>query len=184
MTQRSDLSQLLLAWQQGEISARDAITPALYAELRRLASRAMAAERPGHLLQTTALLHEAFERLLDVEVDLQGRQHFFALAARVMRRVLVDHARSVGRQKRGGDVQHVDITIAAHVADAGLNSFVELDEALTRLEQRDPRMAQAVELVYFGGLSYEEAAAHLGISRSVLAEDLMFAKAWLRTAMS
>lgn len=184
MTDKQEFTSLLLAWQRGDDGALEALSPYMYAELGRLAGRAMAGEAAGHTLQTTALVHEAFLRLVDAEVDFQGRQHFFTLAARMMRRILVDHARARRRAKRGSGQRPLDIDVAAEIAAGSEADILEVDEALTKLADNDPRLAQTVELVYFGGLSYDEAAAELGISRSVLGEDLKFAKAWLRKAMS
>ena len=185
MSAKHEFTSLLLAWQQGDEQALQKLSPFVYQELRRLAGRAMAGEGAGHTLQTTALVHEAYVRLVDAEVDFQGRHHFFALAARMMRRILVDHARAKRRVKRGGNESPVDLEVAAHIAaGSGGTDILELDEALTKLAENDPRLAEAVELIYFGGLSYDEAAAELGISRSVLGEDLKFAKAWLKNAMS
>jgi RNA polymerase sigma factor (TIGR02999 family) len=181
---RSNVTTLLAAWQSGDQAALEELSPYIYQELRRLAGRAMAGETPGHTLQTTALVHEAFVRLVDAEVDYSGRQHFFTLAARMMRRILVDHARGKRRDKRGGGQRPASLDTAVDVADGDAISIIELDEALEKLAAHDARMAEAVELIYFGGLSYEETAETLGISRTAVFEDLTFAKAWLKNAMS
>jgi len=144
----------------------------------------MAGESAGHTLQTTALVHEAFVRLVDADVDYQDKQHFFQLAARMMRRILVDHARAKSSAKRGGNQGHVALDTSIEVADGDSIAIMELDDALEKLAARDVRMAQVVELIFFGGLSYEETAAALGISRTLVFEDLTFAKAWLKKAMS
>jgi len=183
MAPETDFTNWLIGWQQGDRAARDALLPHLYEELRRLARRAMSAESPGHTLQTTALVHEAYLKLVQASPEFTGRQHFRALAARMMRRILVDHARSRDREKRGGGQIHVSLTEAEGVAGEQGADILHLDEALDRLAAKDERMAQAVELVYFGGLSYEETASELGISRSTLGEDLRFARAWLRAEM-
>jgi RNA polymerase sigma factor (TIGR02999 family) len=184
MTEHEDITGILAAWQAGDRAALDKLLPLVYSELRRLAGRAMAGEGAGHVLQTTALLHEAYERLIDADVKLEDRRHFFALAARVMRRVLVDHARAKRSEKRGGGVRHETLNPSIAIEGESPLTILELDDALGKLAEQDPRLAEAVELVYFGGLSYEEAAAELGVSRTALFEDLTFAKAWLRRAMS
>jgi len=179
-----NVTSLLIAWQAGDRNALEQLSPYIYQELRRLAGRAMAGESSGHTLQTTALVHEAFVRLVDAEIDVRGRQHFFMLAARMMRRILVDHARAKRRDKRGGGQRPSSLDTAIGVSDDESISIIELDEALEKLGQHDPRMAEAVELIYFGGLSYDETAAALGISRTAVFEDLTFAKAWLKNAMT
>jgi RNA polymerase sigma factor (TIGR02999 family) len=183
MSEHEDITGMLAAWQAGDRTALDKLLPRVYSELRRLAGRAMAGEGAGHLLQTTALLHEAYERLLDADVGLENRRHFFALAARVMRRVLVDHARAKRSEKRGGGLPHETLNPSIAIAGESPVTILELDDALRKLAEQDARLAEAVELIYFGGLSYEEAAAELGVSRTALFEDLTFAKAWLRRAM-
>jgi len=179
-----NVTALLAAWRGGNQAALEQISPYIYAELRKLAGRAMAGESAGHTLQTTALVHEAFVRLVDADVDYQDKQHFFQLAARMMRRILVDHARAKSSAKRGGNQGHVALDTSIEVADGDSIAIMELDDALEKLAARDVRMAQVVELIFFGGLSYEETAAALGISRTLVFEDLTFAKAWLKKAMS
>lgn len=184
MGDRDQVTNLLIAWQGGDDAALEELSPYVYQELRRLARRAMDGESSGHTLQTTALVHEAFERLIDAAVDYSGRQHFFALAARMMRRILVDHARAKRRAKRGSGEPQLPLEAAAHASAEDSASVIELDDALTKLADFDARMADTVELVYFGGLSYEEVATTLGVSRTSVFEDLRFAKAWLKNAMS
>jgi RNA polymerase sigma factor (TIGR02999 family) len=188
VSNKDQVTNLLIAWQGGDESALEQLSPYVYQELRRLAGRAMEGESSGHTLQTTALVHEAFVRLVDAEVDYRGRKHFFAIAARMMRRILVDHARAKRRAKRGGREVHVPLDAGGDVetepAATDLASVLELDDALTKLAAFDSRMADTVELIYFGGLSYEEAADTLGISRTAVFDDLRFAKAWLRNAMT
>jgi RNA polymerase sigma factor (TIGR02999 family) len=186
MNESLDVTGLLVAWRDGDEAALERLSPLLYTELRRLAGAYMAREAPGHTLQATALVNEAFVRLVDADVDYRDRRHFFALAARMMRRILVDHARTRERDKRGGGVVALSFDEEQHVP-AGTSdgtSILELDEALSRLGEIDARMVEAVELIFFGGLTYEEAAEVLGISRSTLFEDVRFARAWLKRAMS
>lgn len=182
MTARpEDITELLLAWRQGDDAARDALAPLVYQELRRLARRHMGGEQPDHTLQPTALVNEAWLRLIDVRrVQWQDRAHFFAVASRMMRRVLVDAARARRSRKRGGGAQ--DITLDSRV-DLGIPQNVDviaLDDALAGLEQLDPRKCQVVELRFFGGLSGEETAEALGVSSATVARDWTFARTWLR----
>jgi RNA polymerase sigma factor (TIGR02999 family) len=175
----SDLTTLLNAWQAGDRAALERVVPELYEELKRLARRAMRGERGGHTLQATALVNEAYLKLADAGIEIANRTHFLALSARMMRRILVDHARARGRAKRGGG-QTALVLEESLVADARPEAdLLEFDDALNRLAQLDERPARVVELIYFGGLSYEEAAEALGVSRTTLVKDLRFAKAWL-----
>lgn len=183
MNRKQDVTSLLSAWQAGDSAAMEQVSPYIYEELRRLARHYMSGENPGHTLQTTGLVNEAFMRLVGGEFDYPSRSHFFALAARMMRQILVDHARGRRREKRGGGQRNLTFDEAAHVDGRSAQTILEVDEALTRLADQDPRMAQAVELVYFGGLSYDETAEVLGVSRSTLGNDLKFAKAWLKDAL-
>ena len=183
MNSRRDVTSLLSAWQAGDEGALDQVSPFIFEELRRLARHHMGGEKPGHTLQTTGLVNEAFMRLVGGEFDYQSRSHFFALAARMMRQILVDHARGRRREKRGGGQRNLTFDEGAHLDAGAPQTILEVDEALTRLATHDSRMAQGVELVYFGGLSYEETAEVLGVSRSTLANDLKFAKAWLKEAL-
>jgi len=179
------VTQLLHAWSEGEPQALDRLTPLVYDELHRLARRHMAHERPGHTLQTTALVNEAYLELVDsVQADWQNRAHFFAVCARVMRRILVDWARSRNMFKRGGGVHLVgleDTFVGAQEPDAAL---VALDDALSALAECDARKARVVELRFFGGLSIEETAAVLRISEETVQRDWRFAKSWLRRELS
>ncbi len=184
MNNRNDITGLLNAWQDGDESALESLAPVVYEELRRLAGSYMRAERDGHTLQATALVNEAFMRLSNGQVDYENRKHFFVIAARMMRRVLVDHARGKNRQKRGDGVLEVTLTGDARMADEQTElPILALDEALTSLAQSDPRSASAVELVYFGGLSIDEAAEALGISSSTAYEDMRFGRAWIKKAL-
>lgn len=175
----TDVSVLLRAWSGGDQTALERLTPVVYRELHRLAGRYMRRERPGHSLQTTALVNEAYMRLVGyTRMRWQDRAHFFAVAAQVMRRILVEHARR-HNLKRGGDVPHVALDEAALVgADADVD-LVALDDAMTALARVDPRKMQVVEMRFFGGLSVEETAEVLGISPVTVKRDWRMAKAWL-----
>jgi RNA polymerase sigma factor (TIGR02999 family) len=174
-----EVSQLLLAWKRGDEQAVERLMPILYEELKRIASRHLRGESTGHTLQTTALVHEAYLRLVGSDVLWEGRGHFFAVAAQVMRRVLVDHARGRGRAKRGGGVAPVGLQEDLAASPERPADLLDLDEALQRLSALDPRKAQIVDLLYFGGLSYEETAAALDISPATVHRDLRLARAWL-----
>ena len=175
----TEVSRLLLAWRNGDPAALDRLIPLLYDELHALASRQLRGERPDHSLQTTALLHEAYLRLVGADVHWEGRVHFFAIAARTMRRILVDHARANARVKRGAGVTPITLGDEIGAADGPSADLVDLDEALNRLSALDERKARVVELHYFGGLNYEETAAALEISTATVHRDLRMAKAWL-----
>jgi RNA polymerase sigma-70 factor (ECF subfamily) len=176
-----DVTGLLLAWQAGEPGALDRLIPLVYAELRHLAHAHMLGERPGHALQTTALVHEAFLRLVDVRaVRARSRTQFFALCAQVMRRILVDAARARNARKRGGEVLHVALPEGLLVAeDANGPDLVALDDALDALATFDARMAKVVELRYFGGLTLQETADTLGVSPDTVTRDWKLARMWL-----
>ena len=176
MSVPANFTQLLTDWRSGEPSALERITPLVYDELRGLAHKYMRRERGGHTLQATAVVHEAFMRLIQANVPLQDRTHFFALASRLMRRVLVDHAKSRTRIKRRTGESAVE------PAAADLD-VVALDEALEGLEQLEPRLARVIELHYFGGLTYEEVAAASGASPATVHRDIRLARAWLLNEM-
>lgn len=184
MSTPADLTRLLGAWRAGDRAALDALVPLVYAELHRLARGAFRGERPGHTLQTTALVHEAFEHLVSARVDWQDRAHFFAIAARQMRRILVNHALEKKAAKRGGGVPHAPLDEALDVIGTPSAEISDLDDALQRLEQLDARKALILELHYFGGLTYDEMKAVVGVSTSTLDEELRFAKAWLRRQLA
>ncbi len=173
------VTRFLSALRDGDADGLARLMPLVYAELHRLAERQMQGERPGHTLQPTALVHEAFLRLTGASVSPTDRSHFFALAAATMRRVLVDHARSRRRDKRGGGAAHVPLEDALQVAEAPGHDVVALDESLERLAARDGRKARAIELHYFAGLNYDEIADALQVSVATVDRDLRFAKAWL-----
>ena len=173
-------TELLRAWGRGEASAFDRLVPLIHGELRQLARRYMRRERADHTLQTTALVNEAYLRMIGAgQVDWQSRAHFFAIAARVMRRILVDSARRRRAPQRGGAVSHVPLDEALIPATARQPDLVELDDALQKLESVYPRKSRVVELRYFGGMKLEEAAAVLGVSRDTVKRDWRFAKMWL-----
>src|SRR5881394_821964 len=178
------VTDLLTQWSQGDDAALAELTPLVYGELRRLAHRQMGGERPDHTLQTTALVNEAYLRLADhAKLNLQSRAHFFAVAARAMRHILVNYAKSYRSQKRGGGTIKVDLDEAALVSLEESKEIVDLHEALERLATLDARKAQVVELKYFGGLNYDEMAKVLKISAVTVRRDWRFAKAWLYTEL-
>ena len=178
------VTEILRAWTAGDAGALDRLMPILYAELRRTAAGYMRRERDGHSLQATALVNEAFLRLVDVRhVTYRDRTHFYTLAAQMMRRVLVDHARSRGYQKRGGGVQRIELDEGAVVSAEPPVDLVTLDDALNELQKQDQRKARVVELRFFGGLSVEETAAALDVSPQTVLRDWSLAKAWLRREM-
>jgi RNA polymerase sigma factor (TIGR02999 family) len=180
-----DVTQLLVAWSNGDEAARDQLMPLVYEELHRLAHHYMNRERPGHTLQTSALVNEAFVRLVDQrDVHWQNRSHFFGIAAQMMRRVLVDYARSRQYQKRGGDVVQVSLNEDLIVSSEQTAEVVALDDALKSLATFDQRKCQIVELRFFAGLSIEEAAQVLGVSPGTVMRDWTLAKAWLRKEIS
>lgn len=181
----SEVSLLLKAWCDGDESALDTLIPIVYDELRRLAHYQMVRERAGHTLQTTALINEVFVRLSrTVKVPMQDRGHFLALSARLMRRVLVDHARARRRAKRGGPIQQIPLDAALTASTRSDSDIVALDDALTSLAVADLRKAKIVELRFFGGLSVAETAKALNVSVSTVMSDWKFAKVWLLSAMS
>lgn len=179
-----DVSQLLRRWSSGDERALDALTPIVYAQLHRLARRYMKRERPDHSLQTTALIHEAYIRLVDYRrMQWQDRAHFFAVSAQVMRRILVDHARR-HNLKRGRGVEHVALDEAALFAPEAPIDLAALDAALHALAELAPRKAKVVELRFFGGLSVEEAAAVLDVAPITIRRDWSTAKVWLYRALT
>jgi|SRR5215813_1726425 len=179
------VTQLLNDWSSGDQSARDMLMPLVYEELHQLAHRHMRRESPGHMLQTSALVNEAFVKLVDQRnVRWQNRAHFFGIAAEMMRRILVDYARSRNYAKRGGGVQHVSFDEGLIVSDERTNEIVKVHEALEQLAEFDPRKSQIVELRFFGGLNIDETAEVLGVSPGTVMRDWTMAKAWLRREMN
>jgi RNA polymerase sigma factor (TIGR02999 family) len=173
-----DVTRLLTAWSRGDRAALDELLPAVYAELRRLAARHLRHERPGHSLQTTALVHEAYLRLVGQQRrNLQSRAHFFAMAAQMMRRILVDHARRRRAGKRGAGQEILPLD--ADVATRGDLDVIALDDALMRLATLDARQSRIVELRFFGGLSVHETAKVVGASAATVKREWQAARAWL-----
>jgi len=180
MSDRTSVTALLQAWRAGDEQALAAMMPIVHDELRKLARRSMAGERPDHTLQATALVNEAYLRLVDLKrIQWQDRAHFFAMSARLMRRILVDHARARRYNKRGGGVRPVSLDEALHVAANAERDLVALDEALAALAATDERKARIVELRFFGGLSVDEVASVLHVSPETVGRDWRLAKAWL-----
>ena len=177
---RHQITELLAEWREGNQSALDELYPLVYDELHRLARRYMSRERKDHTLQTTALINEAYVRMVDQKnVNWANRSHFFAISAQIMRRILIDHARRHRYAKRGGGAQQVSLEeVAAIVPDQG-RELVRLDEALKTLAERYPRRSQVVELRYFGGLNNEEIAGVLHVSENTVTRDWNMARAWL-----
>ncbi len=173
------VTHLLERWRGGDERAFEQLLLLVYDELHRLASRSLASEATGHTIQTTALIHEAYLRLVGSDVEWVGRGHFFAVAARTMRRILVDHARARRSAKRGAGAVAVDIDALAAAVTTRPDEFVALDEAIERLLALDERKARAVELHYFAGLNYDETATALQISPATVHRELRLAKAWL-----
>lgn len=178
------VTQLLHRWRGGEQKAYDELISLVYPQLRSLAARCMSAEQQGHTLSATALVHEAYVRIVGAEVDWADRVHFFAIAARVMRHILVDYAKSKKSAKRGGAAAIVTLDEAVAVGGAPEEQLIDVHEALEKLAALDQRKADLVELIYFGGLSYAEAAAALEISEATVHRELRLAKAWLHNALA
>lgn len=184
MIDQSSITQQLNQWSNGDKDAEVALTPVVYDELQRMAKRLFRSESSSHTLQPTALVHEAFVKLVDVDVTWQDRAHFYSLAARLMRRLLINHANARNAEKRGGDAIRVTLnesSVSAESADADL---IDLEEALQSLAELDERKAELIELQYFGGMSFREMEAVTGLSSSTLDRDLRLARAWLKDALA
>ena len=180
-----EVTQLLLAWREGDEAALEKLLPLVYDELHRLAARYMRRESPGHTLQTSALVNEAFIRLIDQQqVQWQNRAHFFGIAAQLMRRILLDHARGQARGKRGGGVHRVSFDEGAIVSEQRAAELIALDDALNALAAFDSRKSRIVELRFFGGLSNEEVTEVMGMSLRTVEREWRKAKAWLHHAIS
>ena len=177
---RAELTQLLVAWTGGDEKALETLSRAVYDELRRLARNYMRGERPGHTLEATALVHEAFVRIIDWKnVEWKSRAHFFAVASQMMRRILVDHARARRNLKRGGEWKQLSLSAVEFLPENRRTDLLDIDEALATLKRVDARKAKVVELRFFGGLTVEETAAVLDVSSDTVLNDWRFAKAWL-----
>ena len=180
-----DVTGLLLSWRQGDAAAFDRLVPLVYEELRRVARSHLRRETPGHILQTTALVHEVYLRLVDVDrLALNGRTHFFAVAARLMRQILVDDARRKRTEKRGGDVTMLSLDEVSPPAPTPSVDVLALDEALETLSTFDVRQCRVVELRFFAGLNLEEAAEALGVSTATVEREWAMAKSWLYRRLS
>ena len=181
----AEITRLLHAWAAGDEAALDALAPAVYNELHGIAHRYMRREAPDHTLRTTALVHEAYIRLIEGDgVEWHDRAHFFAVASQVMRRILVDAARARGREKRGRNARHVNLDDALSALVERSDELVALDDALNALAQIDARKAKVIEMRFFGGLSVEETAAVLNISTQSVFRVLKLARAWLTRELS
>ena len=180
----SDVTQLLAEWSRGNQAALDELTPLVYRDLHQRARNYLRHERPDHTLQPTALIHEAYLRLIDDHIpEWNGRAHFLAVASRVMRQILVDHARQHGAGKRGSGVAHVSLEEALVPAQSENSDLMALDEALSKLAAFDDRKSRIVEMRYFGGCTVEETAEALGVAGITVMREMRLAEAWLRRAM-
>ena len=182
MPASQNVTQLLLAWGRGDEAARDELIPLVYDTLRRIARHHLRGERAGHTLQTTALINEAYLKLVEQSVSWQSRAHFFGIAARLMRQILVDHARARQRLKRGGDRQQISLA-AVEGAQEQAADLLALDEALETLTEVDPQRGRIVELRFFGGLTIEETAQVMGISTPTVERGWRAARAWLQAEL-
>lgn len=182
--EEQQVTRLLKEWSGGNKEALDQLMPLVYDQLRTLAARCLSAERPEHTLRATALVNEAYLRLVDADLTLNDRVHFYAVAARLLRHILVDHAKSLHRAKRGGGAPKLSLDEALVVGQAAPAGILDLDEALQRLAAHDSRKAEVVELLFFGGLTYDEAAAMLNISPATVHRELRMAKAWLHRELT
>lgn len=176
---RESVTRLLREWNSGNKTALDELMPVVYDQLHRLATNCLRSERPDHTLRATALVNEAYLRLVNVDVEWQDRVHFFALAARMLRRILVDHAKTNRRDKRGGGAEKIELDEAVMIGPQAGSGIIELDLAMQRLAEQDPRKSEIIELLCFGGLTYDEAAVALKISPATVHRELKMAKAFL-----
>jgi RNA polymerase sigma factor (TIGR02999 family) len=179
MSSPEAVTALLKQWSDGSKEALDRLMPVVYSQLRKLAAHSLRSERPDHTLRATELVHEAYLKLIDSDIPWQNRVHFYAVAAKVLRHILVDHAKAHRREKRGGDAERIPLDEALVVGPETSSEVVELDEALKRLALNDERKSQVVELTFFGGMTHEEIAAVLQISPKTVQRELRVAKAWL-----
>jgi RNA polymerase sigma factor (TIGR02999 family) len=184
-SRRHEVTELLLSWRQGDGAALDRLVPLVHAELRRVARSHIRREGPGHTLQATALVHEVYLRLVGIDhLTLNDRTHFFAVAARLMRQILVDHARRKRADKRGGGVTMMSLDEVSPVSRTSIVDVLALDQALDALSSRDARQCRVVELRFFAGLSIDEAAEALGVSAATVEREWAMAKAWLYQRLS
>jgi len=184
-TPSNDITRLLLDWRSGKKAALDELTPLVYQELRKLAVSYLRRDRSDHTLQPTALIHEAYIRMVNQDLpDWKSRTHFFGVASNLMRQILVDHARKHHAAKRGAGLKKVTLEEAVIYSNEKASNLLQLDDALTRLAEFDERKARVIELRYFGGLKVEETAEALGISVATAGRDLRMAEAWLRRELS
>lgn len=179
-TDNREITLLLKQWSDGDDQAFEALSPLIYDELKKLARSAFRKERGGHTLQATAVVHEAYLQLVNASVDWEGRAHFYALAARMMRRILLNHATARAAEKRGGDAIRVTFDEAAIGDSNQARDVIDLDRALNALAEEDERTADIVQLHYFAGMTYEEAGSVLGVSQATAKRSLRFGKAWIR----
>lgn len=180
-----DITQILQQWSEGDEKAVESLFPLVYEELRRLARNYLAKERSGHTLQPTALVHEAYMRLIDqTRTTWQSRVHFYAVAANMMRRILVNHARDRATEKRGGSAQRFSIENLDILPEQTAGDLLDLDEALEKLKKLDERKCRVVDLRFFGGLNEDEVAEVLGVSEKTVRRDWQFAKLWLYRELS
>jgi len=180
MSSSHEITQLLQKWADGSPAALEELTPLIYRELRQLADSYLRRESPAHTLQPTALVHEAYLRLIDQHSpDWENRSHFFGIAARIMRQILVDHARSHQAHKRGGDLKRVSLTDCLNAAPENSADLLSLNDALNELERFDPRKAKIIDLHFFGGLTCQETAKAMSVSKATVERDLRAAEAWL-----
>jgi len=182
--EQSSVTRLLQQLSGGNKQAFDQLMPVVYDQLRKLAARCLRSEAPGHTLPATALVHEAYLRLVGSDIAWEDRVHFYAVSARVMRHILVDHAKTGKRQKRGGGAEQIPLDEAVVVGPDAPAGILELDEALQRLSALDARKGQVVEMLFFGGMTYEETAAALQLSPATVHRELKMAKAWLHRELS
>jgi RNA polymerase sigma factor (TIGR02999 family) len=182
--EREQVTRLLHQWRDGDKQALNDLMPMVHRQLHSLAARCLSAERANHTMRATALVNEAYLRLVTSDASFQDRVHFFAVSARILRHILVDYARTQQRQKRGAGVQMLSLDDALQVGETAASELVDLDEALTSLAEKDPRKSEVVELIYFGGLTYDEAAAALNISAVTVHRELRMAKAYLKRALT
>jgi len=180
----SAVTQLLKNWQSGDNEALSDLMPMVHDTLRKLAGKYMQSENAGHTLQATALVNEAFLKLVDADITWQNRAHFMAIAAKSMRHILIDHAKSKGRQKRGGNDVLVTLHEANVAGDQRTPELLDIEDALIQLAELDTRKAEIVELSFFGGMTYDEIAEALGISAATVDRELRFSKAWLQRALN